>query len=436
MKRRNPGLITVLFCWLLALPLLSVYPLLPPESFADFVNDFTREYESLDFPGYSIAYADNFARLPGPDQLERGASFSASFRKRLAEYPTSSLTPEQRIDYQLIEYELNLLDQYLQLATSWRAADASIEPDVGLSKNYLGTAWYRYYLKRWIDQSVEPEQLMAFGHEQVARAHAGQARIQEASGLDSIAFREYLDAPVFFYQDQKSVHRACVKLHERLAKTLDEYFPRLAEIPPLTIAAGTDPRLARVPGFYRDNTFFYNYFDRPFNKRQIGWLYVHEGLPGHHYERNYARQFSRPTQVSSLFNYSAYTEGWGAYVEEIGGEYGAYPTPYDQYGKWEWDLIRSLRVVMDVGLNYYDWSDEKALAYWREHLSGLDDIGQREIDRMRRWPAQVITYKYGADRLLQFLREAKAQPDFNWKNFHERVLAYGPLPLTILAEQL
>lgn len=50
----------------------------------------------------------------------------------------------------------------------------------------------------------------------------------------------------------------------------------------------------------------------------------------------------------------------------------------------EWDMVRSARVSIDVGLNYYGWTDAEAHDYWRLNVKGQDAIAQREIDRMRR----------------------------------------------------
>ena len=194
---------------------------------------------------------------------------------------------------------------------------------------------------------------------------------------------------------------------------------------------GTNVRLAQVPGFYSNNIFYYNFFEEPFNKRQIPWLYLHEALPGHHYEINYSRSLEKlPTQ--ELFYNPGYSEGWAAYVEEIGYDIGAYQNIYDELGKWEWDIIRSVRVPLDVGLNYYAWSDERAMMFWRQHIQGKDDIGRREIARMKRWPCQVITYKYGANKILKWKAKFEEVPDFSLKTFHEKLLGYGPLPFSIL----
>ena len=91
---------------------------------------------------------------------------------------------------------------------------------------------------------------------------------------------------------------------------------------------------------------------------------------------------------------------------------------------------------MDVGLNYYDWSDEKALEFWQEYIKNKDDIAQREIARMKRWPAQVVTYKYGADKILKWKATAENRQDFSWIAFHESILKNGSIPFSVLEKIL
>jgi len=51
---------------------------------------------------------------------------------------------------------------------------------------------------------------------------------------------------------------------------------------------------------------------------------------------------------------------------------------------------------------------------------------------MKRWPAQVITYKYIADIFLELLENCKKTPDFEFQKFHYNLLRYGDIPLNIL----
>jgi uncharacterized protein (DUF885 family) len=193
--------------------------------------------------------------------------------------------------------------------------------------------------------------------------------------------------------------------------------------------------LAQVPAFYRNETFFYNFFDKPFNKRQISWIYIHEAMPGHHYQLRLEDTLDR-SDIQKMFSYSGYSEGWAAYIEEVGYEIGAYRDIYDELGKWEWDIIRSVRVAMDVGLNFYGWSDEKALEFWQQNIQEQDEIGLREIARMKRWPCQVITYKYGADKILKWKAKFEKEKDFNLKEFHQMILENGSLPFSILERMI
>lgn len=407
----------------------------PPADFAGVLAGFLAEVAALDLPGYGLSYADNLNNIQSPERVTRQDSVFRRYQRAWARVDTASLTANQRVEYAVMGYEIERNLRRIALEQRWHADPPATVPTTRLIDVPHGRDWYRYFLNLWIDRDLEPDSLYAFGLRQIERAELAMRAIQQRSGLDSAAYAEYLRSPQFYLDDTDSLQRAFEAYHAERLATLPAYFPAVAELPPLSIATSDNPRMAQVPGYYTNGTFYYNHFGAPFDVRQIPWLYLHEALPGHHYERSYSRRVaSAPSAVAELFNYSAYVEGWGAYVEEIGREIGAYRTDAEEYGKWEWDLVRSLRVPMDVGLNYYGWTDAEALAFWQRHLLGQDDIARREIARMRRWPAQVITYKYGATRFLRRQRAAVQRPDFDWIAFHERILRRGALPLSILEE--
>jgi uncharacterized protein (DUF885 family) len=128
------------------------------------------------------------------------------------------------------------------------------------------------------------------------------------------------------------------------------------------------------------------------------------------------------------------SEGWAAYAETLGKELGVYQTIFDELGEYEWDLVRSVRLPLDVGINYYGWTDQEALAFWKKNIRGRDDIAVREINRVRTWPAQVVTYKYGSAQILQWKTVLKKQQGngFDIKDFHDRILNHGSLPLFLV----
>lgn len=399
------------------------------------VMKFSAAYEALDISSLRISFADNMTGIQNLKELELQTTLFRELRTSLETADRSTLSPKQQLEYDLLWYQLALNEERIHLEKEWwQAPQQELSPE-GIARLPNGQAWYAYFLKRWIDLSVTPEALYQFGMREVEKVLAEMKTIQEQSGMDPIAFQTYINSDLFFFTKQEQVQAAFEAFAEKMLKILPDNFPEMDQIPPVGVELSSDERLAQVPGFYRNNTFYYNFFGNAFNKREIRWLYLHEAIPGHHYEISYSRMHSL-SPVQRLFNNPGYSEGWAAYVEEIGNEIGAYETIYDELGKWEWDIIRSVRVPLDIGINYYGWSDKEALSFWQKYITGKDDIGEREIARMRRWPCQVITYKYGADKILHWKDQFTQEPGFDLKQFHTTLLQDGPLPFSLLEQRL
>ena len=107
-------------------------------------------------------------------------------------------------------------------------------------------------------------------------------------------------------------------------------------------------------------------------------------------------------------------------------------------GRWEWDLVRSVRVVMDVGIHEKGWTRKEALAFWHKHVVDTDKIGNREVNRVTNWAVQVMTYKIGAAKIreLRALAKEKLGNDFDLKTFHTWIIGHGELPLNVLEKMV
>lgn len=394
------------------------------------VRSFVREYESLDIAPLHIAYLDNLNNVQGNAGIARQKVLFDSLHQTLQRYNPEILTPAAQLEHEVLTYYLKLHQERLQLEERWKQAQTGTTPTDGLAKVTMGKDWYEQHLKRWLDISVHPDTLFAFGLRESERVAAEMKRIAENSGMDSLEFQQYLSDRKFLVSTAEEVEQAIATYADFVEPQLNAHFPNYDNNPRVGVRRGSDQRLAQVPAFYRNSTFYYNLFDEPFNLRQVAFLYLHEANPGHHYERSLQRPSSSALR-DVLYN-PGYSEGWAAYVEDLALDLGLYRDEYDAYGKWEWDLIRSVRVALDVGLNYYDWSDEQALALWQQYLPGQDDIAQREIARMKRWPAQVISYKYGSQLILVWKKRWLDEERGTLLAFHEAVLGHGPLPFSIL----
>jgi uncharacterized protein (DUF885 family) len=135
--------------------------------------------------------------------------------------------------------------------------------------------------------------------------------------------------------------------------------------------------------------------------------------------------------------YSAYTEGWALYSEEVGKEIGFYKNPVSDYGRLNSELFRAVRLVVDTGIHDKNWSREKVIDYM--HANDTNDaLAQTEADRYIAWPGQALAYKMGQLMIRKLRDEAKAQlgSKFDIKSFHDEILNGGAMPLDLLQERV
>lgn len=397
--------------------------------FEKITNYFVKEYPKLNIAPLQVSYIATLNGIKSSGDINDQEKFFLDIQKRLLKVDTTGLSNYQKIDFQVLDYETKLNLERIQLEKLWKPQ--LLDDNQSIYNIPNGKKWYAHILKRWVDAEVEPEKMFEFGLNEIEKVKAEMLRIQKASGMSMYDFQNHLNNESFFISDVSAIQNRFEHIKHEVTPVVDSLFPYLNQISEAKIQRGTNPSLAHVPAFYDNGTFYYNYFEEPFNSRQFGWIFVHEAIPGHHYQFM-VNTIVKRTDVQNLFWYPGYSEGWGAYVEHLGSELGVYKSIYDEYGKWEWDLIRSVRVALDVGINYYGWSDEKALSFWKQHIINQDKVAAREISRMKRWPAQVITYKYGANKFLDLLNIAKQKDSFSYKSFHSGLLKHGDIPLSLL----
>lgn len=405
-------------------------------NFKGFSNTFVSGYKSLNLPQLELSYVDQLNHITTAAAVQKQFEFFNGVRQALSKFDANKLPAGQKLDYQLIKYETDLNLTRMGLELKWIAKRAAMVPTDGIYNIPNGKEWYRYLVKRWVDDDITPDAVYKFGLSEVELASQQIDAIRKETGLSEMEFQKHLNDSSFYITDPKQIQQAFEQDRKLVMQSLSKLFSN-TNIPQVQIQKGKSERLAQTPGYYDDNVFYYNSSNNHVNKRQVDWLFLHEAVPGHHYQSSVLAQ-AKVSNVQQLFYYMGFAEGWGAYAEEYGSALGLYKTPYDRLGKWEWGIVRSIRLPIDVGVNYYGWTNEQALTFWKKYIKGQDDIAMREIQRVRRWPAQVITYKYGAAKLMEWKAQLiKRQGDrFDIKDFHNRVLSHGSLPFFMLRENV
>ncbi|MBV6405566.1 MAG: DUF885 domain-containing protein [Flavobacteriales bacterium] len=404
-------------------------------SVQDVLSAFTAGYAELDPEPFSLDFRERLAAVPSEEVLARQAAFFQDQRQRLTNVDTTRASADQVLLLDLALYEVNYQTDRIALERRWIQAGRPMPtPSVHTLPDH--EAWYDLLVRRFTGYERTPADLMAFGEAEVARCHQEIRRLR-----DERAGR--VDAEAWITDKAELLRRFAVIDSTVRAHLIG--FVAAVDVPVVQAMEWPDAGPYTPPGIYLskdDNAygtavFLFNFFEQRFDARALDWIYLHEAIPGHHLQ--WSLRHTRPAEdLRAHLLYPGNFEGWACYVEYQGRALGLYTDPLQELGKWEWDLVRSVRVVLDAGIHGLGWSREQALAYWEKHIPGKPALADREVTRVTNWPAQALSYKVGADG-IQRLRDRLAEahgPRFNAARFHRAFLDLGMVPLPIAEDQL
>jgi uncharacterized protein (DUF885 family) len=159
----------------------------------------------------------------------------------------------------------------------------------------------------------------------------------------------------------------------------------------------------------------------------------HEANPGHHFQLALQQEMpERPPlrRFGATLAAAAFAEGWGLYSERLADEMGLYLDGWERLGMLENQGLRAARLVTDSGIHALGWTRDSA-------IETLESAGQThtdsviEVDRYIGMPGQALCYMTGMIE-IQRAREAESArlgADFSLRDFHDRVLELGEVPL-------
>lgn len=312
---------------------------------------------------------------------------------------------------------------------------------LGVSANPDGAACYSASLRSYTTLPRPPEEVFRLGQQTVA---ANAQRVRELGrthfGTDDLAvivprISEARDNRFASEQELVEYSREVVGRSRELSRPLFLAMPeqemRVEPFDAFRRGSGGSsyyqPQLdPALPAFYRINSEVWQTDMR--GGAEI--VAVHEGYPGHHMQASFANMIGT-SPITKMTGNSAYVEGWARYSEALAEEAGIYQTPYALMTRRLWP---ARGMVVDPGLHVMGWSRQQVIDFVRQsgRFSGqeADDL----VDRMAVWPGQLTAYDSGGLEIMALRREAETAlgPRFDLRQFHQRVLESGAIPLTAL----
>ncbi len=157
----------------------------------------------------------------------------------------------------------------------------------------------------------------------------------------------------------------------------------------------------------------------------------HETWPGHHLQVAVAQSMEGLHPVTQIIWFSGPGEGWARYSEALAEEMGLYVTETGPIKRRAWP---ARGMVVDPGIHLFGWTREEAIAFMLESGRFPESMGDQLVDRIAILPGQLTAYDSGGLEILALRREAERVmgDDFDIREFHDRILENGTIPLTQL----
>lgn len=323
---------------------------------------------------------------------------------------------------------------------------SSTRESVGLSELPNGEAWYAYMVRLRTTTDLSPAEIHQIGLDEVARIHGEMHTVMDEVGFDGDLkeFFEFLNADdQFCYDDPEQL----IQGYRDMSDHISSLTPKLFNISPKAgfevrrvepfrekSAAGGSYRRG-TPDGSRPGVFYANAYDikaRP--KWAMESLFLHEAVPGHHFQISIQQELEGIPRVRRFGGYTAFSEGWGLYAESLGKELGVYTDPYQYFGALNAELWRAIRLVVDTGLHSKGWSRQDVLDYMYENSAVKEARAVSEAERFMAIPGQALAYKIGQLKIRELRTRAEQTlgDKFDIRAFHSAVLGDGALPLSML----
>lgn len=341
---------------------------------------------------------------------------------------------------------------YESLIAGIEKIEAQADTQDGVWKFPEGEAFFNMALERTTTTTLTAKEIHQIGLDEVDRIHNEMREIMKQVGYEGTLqefFVHMRESDEFVYPStdegrQRYLDEATA-LIDNMKTRLDELFitkPK-AEL----IVKAVEPFREKSAGkaFYqqpsmdgsRPGTYYANLYDMAsMPTYQMEALAYHEGAPGHHMQIAIAQELEGIPKFRKFGRYTAYTEGWGLYSELVPKEIGLYEDPYSDFGRLAMELWRACRLVVDTGIHAMKWTREEGIDYYVSNTPNAKADAVKMVERHIVMPSQATAYKIGMIKILELREKAKAElgDKFDIREFHDVVLANGPVPLNVLEQ--
>lgn len=403
--------------------------------------------------GYILPKALTAKVIPQLSVFSGGAAEEHLFFNPAKNFP-ESFTPEEKKE--LTEAYRRMVEE--KIIPAYKNMETFLKEEYlpagretsGISDLPRGAELYNHQIKLFTTTSMSADEIHQLGLREVARLEAEMEKVKAQVGFKGSlkAFFDHVRTKkeLMPFTDPQQVIDRFNTIHEKMKPQLKKLF----DLVPKTgfeVRRTEAFREASASAEYNQGTldgsrpgiFYVPIPDvKAYNIFSDEDLFLHEAIPGHHYQISLQQENTDLPDFRKTLWYSAYGEGWALYSESLGKELGLYEDPYQYFGMLSAEMHRAIRLVVDTGIHTKGWTREKAIQYSLEHEAEPEASIISEIERYMAIPGQALSYKVGQLKIMELRdrAEEKLGDTFDIREFHNKILESGCVPLKLLEDKI
>ncbi len=179
---------------------------------------------------------------------------------------------------------------------------------------------------------------------------------------------------------------------------------------------------------------------REYNFYGLKILTIHEAMPGHFVQAEYASEVQPKWRgaLREIYGNTPYVEGWAVYATQLMIDQGYQDTP-EMRLTFEKQMLRVVaNTILDVRLQSMNMTDQQALDLMINDTFQEREEAEKKLQRAKLSSCQLPTYFAGwrGWEQVRAASQKKQGTEFRLSEFHERALKEGAVPLPILSRIL
>ena len=180
---------------------------------------------------------------------------------------------------------------------------------------------------------------------------------------------------------------------------------------------------------------------REYNFFKLKLLTIHEAMPGHYVQLEYANDIQPKTRrvLRSVFGNGPYVEGWAQYATQVMLDEGFLGNAPELRLTFQKEELRVLaNAILDIRLQTMGMTDQQALDLMEKETFQEHEEAAAKLRRAKLSSCQLPTYLVGWRdwlRVREHYKQAKGA-GYSLVDFHEKALKAGATPLPVLARLL